>query len=275
MQHCEKHGYIVVFATGQYLNNADRSDTSTQTIYGVWDYGHDNDDSEFLGSFDRSTGELSNHAGENVTLLEQVQIDWRTVPGHNLRTLSSCSDDPVYCANWETIEDTFVDSLPNIGSNDAENPGHAGWYFDLPGYGLETDLIEGERVIKDLMIRDGKAIVISSVPSTSPCSGGGNSMVHEINACTGERIARAPFDIDDDGDIDEDDYITIPGLGDVPPSGISYPGVLHPPVVLRMPPVPGMPPRELKIFSTSSGNTVTLMENAEKRGIVYWREFSQ
>jgi len=130
-------------------------------------------------------------------------------------------------------------------------------------------------VIKDLMIRDGKAIVISSVPSTSPCSGGGNSMVHEISACTGERIAPAQFDIDDDGDIDEDDYIDIPGYGDVPPSGISYPGVLHPPVVLRMPPIPGMPPRELKIFSTSSGNTVTLMENAEKRGIVYWREFSQ
>ena len=275
MAHCEKHGYIVVFGTGRYLGMPDRNDTSTQTIYGVWDYGHDDDDEEFLGSFDRSTGELSNHTGENVTLLEQVQIDWRTVPGHDLRTLSRCSDDPVYCANWQTQEDTYVDTLPNIGSSDPENPAHAGWYFDLPGFGVGTELIEGERVIKDLVIREGKAIVISSIPSTSPCSGGGNSMVHEINACTGERLTPAQFDIDDDGDIDEGDYINITGTGDVPPSGISYPGVLHPPVVLRMPPVPGGVPREMKVFSTSAGNTVTLMEIAEKRGIIYWREISQ
>ena len=272
---------MVVFGTGKYLGMPDRTDTSTQTIYGIWDYGHDNDDSEFLGSFDRSTGELSNHTSDKVTLLEQVQVDWRTVPGHDLRTLSSCGDDTnepeKYCANWETVPDrNSADPFPDpLGSSDPNKPAHAGWYFDLPGFGLGTELIEGERVIKDLMIREGKAIVISSVPSTSPCSGGGNSMVHEINACTGERLHSAAFDINDDGVIDEDDYINIPGIGDVPPTGLSYPGVLHPPVVLRMPPTLGVPPRELKVFSTSAGNTVTLMETAEKRGIIYWREVSQ
>ena len=100
-------------------------------------------------------------------------------------------------------------------------------------------------------------------------------MVHEINACTGARLCSPQFDINDDGVIDENDYINIPTIGDVPPTGLSYPGVLHPPVVLRMPPIPGVVPRELKVFSTSAGNTVTLMEIAEKRGIIYWREVPQ
>ncbi|MDY6970887.1 MAG: PilC/PilY family type IV pilus protein, partial [Thermodesulfobacteriota bacterium] len=56
-------GYLVVFGTGKYLGDTDRADTSTQSLYGIWDYGDDGDDGEFLGTIaDRNTGVLTQPA---------------------------------------------------------------------------------------------------------------------------------------------------------------------------------------------------------------------
>ena len=254
MRHCEKHGYMVVFGTGKYLGDTDCSDISAQTIYGIWDYGDDLDNSEYLGAFNRgSTPELFNQPN-TVTLLKQTEVDWRTVYGHDLRTLSD--NKPV----WETKDD-MEGQLPDLSDTVANN---AGWYFDLP--------ITGERIVRDVMIRDGTAIVISVIPNESPCFGGGSSIVHEMNACTGGRFDEARFDINNDGKIDENDFIGIvddegnPIL--VPPTGISYTGMLYTSPIIRMPDEQ----REMKIFSTSAGTTETLFEAAERRGLFYWRE---
>jgi len=259
MRHCEKDGYIVVFGTGIYLSETDVSDTSTQTIYGIWDYGDDDDDSEYLGTFNRgSTPELSNQP-DTVTLLEQTEDDWREYNGQHLRTLSD------HGASWVTEEDS--DSTPEDPK--WENPSstvanHAGWYFDLP--------ISGERVVVDVMIREGKAVVVSFYPEDAPCSSGGYSIVHEIDACTGSRLTEAQFDINEDGVIDEEDLINI-GTEEnpvwVPPSGIGKPGRLQPPAILRM------GPTEMKYFSSSSGTIETVMEKAVRLGITYWREYQQ
>ena len=54
--------------------DSDFADTQTQTIYGLWDYGDDADDTEYLGSFNRgSTPQLSNQPAM-VTLLQQVEV---------------------------------------------------------------------------------------------------------------------------------------------------------------------------------------------------------
>ena len=299
MHHCrspKKHGYIVVFGTGRYLGDEDLDPAlfKTETIYGIWDYGDDEDDSEYLGAFDRETGRLSNFdVTDKVTLLKQVQIDWRTVPGHDLRTLSD--NEP----NWATIADPDTADSQNpsewqhpdpngngsgFGNDGVDNDGdgstdeedervaHVGWYFDLPGFGPftcppDSTVVKGERVVKDYVIRDGAAIIMSIVPSTDRCSGGGDTMVHEIDACSGGRTADARFDINDDNEVTTEDYITVGGES-IPPSGITYPGILHPPVVVDL---PGKPV-EMKVFSTSAGETVTLTEVEERRGIYYWRD---
>jgi Tfp pilus tip-associated adhesin PilY1 len=273
MKHCERHGYMVLFGTGRYLGNSDRLDTNLQTIYGIWDYGDYADDSEYLGSFDRGTGILSNQPSE-VTLLEQTEIDWRSVSGHELRTLSNNT------ANWATSDDADSEQKPNpsasvSGSDGLDNDGdgsideadeqiaHAGWYFDLP--------LAGERVIKDLIIRDRKAIVISSLPSDSPCSGGGTSIVHEMDACTGGRLAEAQFDINGDNVIDQNDLINIGTEADpvwVAPTGKSFTGMLHRPIMLRL----QDGEREMKVFSTSAGTTDKVFEKTETMGVSSWRE---
>lgn len=271
MRHCQKHGYMVVFATGKYLGDSDRADTSVQTIYGIWDYGDDNDDDEYLGSFQRgSTPQLSNQP-ESVTLLQQTVLDSRIVAGHRLITLTDNAP------QWTTT------SLDSGGSNCGAGAGeeacdpdgvgtmpdplaHAGWYFDLS--------LEAERGIRDALIREGKAIMLTIIPSGSPCSGGGDSLVYELNACSGARLQEPQFDIDEDRDVDQDDRISVTIGGEpqpVAPTATSFPGVLYPPVMLRMPDHK----REMKVFSSSAGTTETLFEVAEKRGLFYWLEITQ
>jgi len=256
MRHCEKDGYIVLFATGSYLGETDVSDASTQTIYGIWDYGDDDDDSEYLGSFERgSTPELSNQP-DTVTMLHQTQVAYGEYSGQTLRVLSDNA------ASWKTEEDGDADQSGNPSSTVAN---HAGWYFDLP--------VSGERVVVDVMIRDEKAVVVSFYPETAPCGSGGYSIVHEIDACSGARLTDPQFDINNDSVIDEKDLITITNEEgepiEVAPSGIEKEGRLQPPAILRM------GTREMKYFSSSSGAIATVLEQAVRLGITSWREYSQ
>ncbi|HIJ56518.1 MAG TPA: hypothetical protein HPQ03_10380 [Deltaproteobacteria bacterium] len=273
MRHADNTGYMVVFATGKYLGETDRTDMTLQTIFGIWDYGDDEDDSEYLGTFDSSvTPSLSNQAN-NVALLEQTEIDWQTVNDNSLRTLSNTAP------NWKTVADATSGQDPNIGSADSGETVHAGWYFKLIHSSQASPTNEGERVVKDVQIRDGKAIIISITPNTDACSGGGNSIVHEIDAATGGRLDEAQFDINDDGVIDENDLVTPTdpdshGLRDaqnnpikIAPTGHQFTGILYPPVYLTMPDKE----REMKLFSTSAGTTTTIFEKKERKQMVYWR----
>ena len=51
-------------------------------------------------------------------------------------------------------------------------------------------------------LRDNKLIVTSIIPENDPCEPGGNSVIYEINKCTGGRLATPQFDINNDGIID-------------------------------------------------------------------------
>ena len=210
MRHCDKSGYMVLFGTGQYLGDPDFVDTNTQTIYGIWDYGDDADNSEYLGAFNRgSTPQLSNQPN-TVSLLEQTEIFFGQDPGgattYDLRVLSD------HEPSWVTVPDRNSSGTRWDPSNTVAN--HAGWYFDLP--------ISKERVIRNVIIRDGKLIVVSSIPKSSPCAAGGDSILHEMDACTGGRLTEAQFDINDDGVIDENDMITIDDPDSDDPDGHDY-----------------------------------------------------
>jgi type IV pilus assembly protein PilY1 len=252
MRHCDitQNGYLVLFGTGKYLSTLDADNTQYQTIYGVWDYGQTTD--EYLGSFNRGgSTQLSNQA-DTVTLLEQTIVQWNDANyGTWLRVLSD------HEPTWAT------DILGNLTHN-------AGWYVDLP--------VAKERVIRNSFVRDGKLIMITSIPEDDPCAAGGDSIVHEMNACSGGRLASAQFDINGDGIIDENDLIQVqnpnwtPGSGlpeflNVPPTGIKFDTMMYPPIILI---TPGGQ-TERKYFSTAAGNISTLEEQAERRGMFYWR----
>jgi len=259
MLHCSMPGYMVVFGTGMYLGETSFSSTATQTIYGVWDYSDPSDPSEYLGTFMRGALPSLSNQPDTVSLLQQTEIDSRVVNGYGLRTLSDGQ------AVWKTETDPqsteMAPMLPNPSSTELN---HAGWYFDLP--------LTGERVISDVQIREGKAIVIAFTPAITPCGSGGESFVMEMDACNGGRLPRPNFDINNDLFIDTDDQINIgteenPDL--VSPTGIQRPGRLLPPTIL----IRGVD--EIKYFSSSRGVIEMVRERAARVGITSWFEVTQ
>jgi type IV pilus assembly protein PilY1 len=297
--HCEENGYIVVFGTGKFLGANDVEDNSQQGIFGIWDFG--DNPTDYLGVWqasDNSFPDPGHPELKNVQLLEQVEIDWRKHNGSFLRTLSD------YEPEW-SASDHCYNNLDDDGDGVKDNEscvplsGHVGWFFNLPyNLGLdgmdndadgqideedEADILAGERVVKDVLIRNGLVVVISLIPSDSPCDGGGNSIVHEMPFCSGGRLDEPAFDIDGDGKITTpEDYIEIeiddpdnPGQKKkikVPPNGKMYDGILHKPVVVGDPDEENHPPRELKIFSSSAGTTEVMWERKETTGFYYWKE---
>jgi len=284
MYHClrpRKHGYIVTFGTGRYLgkNDLESNDFVPQTIYGIWDFGDDEDNDEYLGAFERKTGSLSN-LDADVTLLEQTQVYWDQKSEWRL-----LSDNK---PNWGTKEDEDKNEKgerekPNPSADETdEKVAHVGWYFDLPGYGALdcTKKPLGERVIKDYLIRSGALIILSMVPSTDRCSGGGNSMFHEMDACSGGRITNPyfdgnsttnpPFDSNRDGKMDDKDLIELVGTDGKPiflsPTSIKFVGIVNTPVAVRS------EKGDQLIFTDSSGKAFRLKHENEKRGVFYWRD---
>ncbi|OPX37668.1 MAG: hypothetical protein B1H12_04395 [Desulfobacteraceae bacterium 4484_190.2] len=279
MYHPTEHGYMVLFGTGQYLGESDISDTTAQSFYGIWDYGDDEDDSEYLGPFNRGFDhELSNQP-TTVTLLAQQVIpseppdpnapDFWTVtinagqPDEYDLLLRLTTDNEIV---WETMADPDGNQnppefLPDL-SDSVDN--HAGWYFDLP--------LSGERGTVDMMIRGGVLIAISYIPEDTPCGYGGDSVIHEMNAASGARLTRPQFDINGDGVIDDNDMINI-GTAENPiwvvPTGMKKEGQLQPPAILIDP----EGDVEIKYFSSSSGTIETVYERPPLLGISYWREF--
>lgn len=268
MLHCKAGlpGYIVVFGTGRYLGITDISNTEKQTLYGLWDYGDDADKTEFLGSFNRTgTPVLSNQARASL-LAQTVLYDGAAI----IKDATTGSD--VTAANIVRIisqnkaewlaQDDVSGQNPDPSTTAANN---AGWYLDLPK--------SGERMVQDILIRDGLALIISSMPNASsgPCSGGGESVYHEINACSGERLDRSHFNMNSDAKIDSKDIVKVTINGQeqlLSSSGVHFANMIYPPVIMRT--ADGI---ELKLLGTSAGNMATLGTESETRGIFYWRSY--
>ncbi len=108
-------------------------------------------------------------------------------------------------------------------------------------------------------------------PTSTDSSAGGESLLHESNACTGGRLDTPQFDSNNDGVIDESDLINISGVGGVwaAPTGMYYPTMLYPPSIVPAGEV------EIKLMSTSSGQIIDVLETAERGGMFYWQQLSQ
>ena len=110
----------------------------------------------------------------------QNAIDWTTAD-------DILDGDANSANNTDTNGDTFID----IHDQKPNPAGHAGWFVKFPN----TAPYVGERMIKDVLIRDGRVFVVSFIPNSSPCSGGGDSFLYVIDAETGGRLDDAEFRI--------------------------------------------------------------------------------
>jgi type IV pilus assembly protein PilY1 len=271
MYHPETHGYIVCFGTGKFLGPSDFDDARLQTIYGIWDYGDrvfiprlgwsDDDDSEFLGTFrvPNEAAQLSNQP-TTVKLLKQEASEVKVGSGEDEVIVRVLTDEE---PQWITKADSADKQMPDPSD---ETPNDAGWYLDL-------DVYSGERVISDVILRDGVLIVIGFIPEQNRCGVGGDSVFMELNAFTGGQLAGVNFDIHDDGSVGQDDYVEMEKDGEtiyVPPSGLKLAGNIQPPAIIRL-----NETTEIKYLSSSGGGIVEITERAAKIGIAYWMELLQ
>jgi len=83
-----------------------------------------------------------------------------------------------------------------------------GWYLDLYNTeGGNTDNF-GERQVSNSMLRNGRIIFTTLIPSADPCAYGGTGWLMEMDAYGGGRLGRPPFDLNDDGDFTDSDKVT-------------------------------------------------------------------
>ena len=215
MAHCDSTlpGYLVIFGTGKYLGDTDFDDSSVQTLYGVWDFASESD--QYFGTLNNSAGTVSNNA---AVLVEQSEEAWVSEFNSELRIMTDVD------IEW-VAEDTDTADLDDYKVT------NIGWYFNLP--------ITKERIVTELTLSSSTLTAISTIPKDSMCSAGGESVLMQLDPCTGGRFSKARADINGDGLINVDDMVTIiTSTGEsktVAVSGELVNGRLYAPVYVSLP----------------------------------------
>ncbi|HUW28322.1 MAG TPA: PilC/PilY family type IV pilus protein [Sulfuriferula sp.] len=167
---------LVFFGTGQYLNTVDLSNTATQSLYGVLD------SSEFSsGAFSGGTSNFSRTTqvnGANVLVQQSIVFE-----------------------NSQTRAVT-------TNSVDYTN-GNLGWYMDLLQPPSATQ--QGERVISKALIRSGRVLFTTLIPSSGICTYGGSGWTMELDAPTGGAPGAPFLDMNNDGQYDSSDNVSVNG----------------------------------------------------------------
>lgn len=239
-------GLMVYFGTGKYLESSDNTTTGTpqtQSFYGIYDRGV-------------TTLPIAS-AQETVlrsALLRQTISANVTIGGFNTRAVTDNSI--TYRLSQSAIPGTYL-----------------GWYVDLP--------TNGEKQVTDPVLREGRIIFTTLIPSTDPCTPGGTGWLMELNTENGGQILDT-FDLNGDGAFTVADRITT-GTQTTGAAGVQSTtgGAMSSPIVLTVPPT-SRPPSggsctEIKMAqgtntSGPSGGIIKISETCRPSGREAWHQ---
>lgn len=146
----------------------------------------------------------------------------------------------------QTITTTTISSVTyrNVSTNTVDWASKSGWYVDLPS--------SGERVAVDPVLRNGRAIFVSLVPNTDPCSAGGTGWLMEIDYLTGGQLPIRTLDTNGDNLVTTADALVagmqLAGISSAPAIQTGYGSETT--------------PLENKYLNQSSGNVATVRESS-------------
>jgi len=142
-----------------------------------------------------------------------------------------------------------------------------GWYINLQSPSATNG--RGERVVSRAILRFGRIIFTSIIPSQDVCAYGGSSWIMELDAVQGGRLAYSVFDINGDGAINEEDFVTLPDGTKGSIGGKGYDEIIKTPSIIA-----GEGDLETKYTSGSSGTLGNLLEQgaAGYLGRQSWRQ---
>jgi type IV pilus assembly protein PilY1 len=230
-----KAGVMLYFGTGRFFAVGDNTNTQVQTFYALWDSYTNNN-----------------------------QITYSCSSG-------SCNRDTALQAQTILYEGpgSGTHSVRVISSNTVDYSTRRGWYLDLlPPSGTA----KGERVVTAPLLRHGRVIFTTLIPSSDPCKFGGDSWIMELAANTGGRLDYSAFDLNDDDLFNASDYVTVTIGGvsqTVPVSGMaSKAGIIKTPTVISA------GEKEYKLASGTTGEIASVKEKGGGAGFgrVSWQE---
>jgi len=162
-------GIMIYFGTGKYFENGDSLVTSSPQLQSF--YGLRDNGSQILA---RSN-------------LQQQTISYEGTP---------------------TLRGGSAEFAVRVVSNTTVDYGaKAGWYVDLTSPSAANGA--GERVIDQAILRNGRVIFATLIPSADPCNFGGTGWLMEIDSINGGRLPDTVIDINGDGLINDDDMTNL------------------------------------------------------------------
>lgn len=192
---------MVLFGTGQYLENGDHTKVSqqTQSFFSIWDDGV--------------------NGRTRADLLKQEVLKQGTQDARAYRVTSD------YAINWG-----------NKNTSTGIFDGHKGWYLDLIDTKVLTPNNQGERQVTNSLIRFNRILFSTLLPSGDQCEYGGTGWFMSLDILSGAAPKPTSFDLNNDGNLDSQDFIDLDGDGqkDRAVSGIiSADGIPSAPAVLN------------------------------------------
>lgn len=99
----------------------------------------------------------------------------------------------------------YEDANARVVSSETVNwKSQQGWKLDLLPL---SKTAQGERVLSVPLLRYGRVIFNTSIPSADPCVLGGTGWLMELDAATGANLTYNALDMNNDNSIDEKDYV--------------------------------------------------------------------
>ena len=148
-----------------------------------------------------------------------------------------------------------------------------GWYMTLvsPGSSPAAGATEqGERVISQALLRDGRLIFTTMTPPMNECVWGGKSWIMEFNALDGRRLDVIPFDTNNDKEFTKHDNVDINDTSTII-SGVQKPSLG---VIFSTPVVITHTTRTEGKYVTGTGGNIGMFRESASRfsGRMSWRK---
>ncbi|MBI3900125.1 MAG: hypothetical protein HY308_17800 [Gammaproteobacteria bacterium] len=235
-------GFMAYFGTGRYIATTDSNPNAPpdgsvsgtpidNSFNGVWDP-------------DNSTSAATTGAVASSRLRTQT-LSTQTVSGQTVRVVSNNT-----ISGWGSSG-----TACNSGGN------CMGWTLDL--------LATGERSVSKPVLLGGatpRIIFTTLIPDSTPCNFGGTGWLMELNPTNGGKLAKAVFDLDNNGIIDSNDEYLGGSVAGINPDN----GILPDPVIMRDSPKG----KDLKLLAGSKGAVVAVKNYVGKisGGRQSWRQ---
>jgi type IV pilus assembly protein PilY1 len=166
IRHPSGVGYIVMFGSGRYFTTADKSTTTLQTLYGVWDK--------------RTAGESTSGA----TTVTRSNLVAQSITASTTASISGVTQ-----------------TIRTVSQNTVDWTAKYGWTLDL----VVGTTYTGERVTDEMLARGNILLVPTRIPSQDPCSPGLSGWTYALDPYTGGATTFSVFDLNRNGVIGDDD----------------------------------------------------------------------